>query len=227
MKLSMRRRYEVWFLRLGLADGSGAWWFRYLLLNPGRGGCAQNPQGYPAQVRRLGFREGKPQTWIGGFPLNELRLSRRNAGPFLLEMGENRISENECHGALEIDGRLNQLDLRHPVVVPRESEQHGLDRLFRARPIPMCSWGATYSLWPCVSGCIVWYRNAGSQLWISPSQFLESAHLHFPGAANGGSTFEALVDEMPRLFFHRAVLWHNGQIYAFRSFAKMYAIHAN
>src|ERR1700737_4514917 len=38
--LSMRRRYEVWFLRLGLGDGSGAWWFRYLLMNPGRGGCA-------------------------------------------------------------------------------------------------------------------------------------------------------------------------------------------
>src|SRR5258707_536415 len=35
--LSMRRRYEVWFLRLGFGDGSGAWWFRYLLMNPGRG----------------------------------------------------------------------------------------------------------------------------------------------------------------------------------------------
>jgi hypothetical protein len=33
--LSTRRRYEVWFLRLGLADNSSAWWFRYLLLNPG------------------------------------------------------------------------------------------------------------------------------------------------------------------------------------------------
>ena len=40
-KLTMRRRYEVWFLRVGLGDGSGAWWFRYLLMNPGRGGCAR------------------------------------------------------------------------------------------------------------------------------------------------------------------------------------------
>lgn len=31
---TMRRRYEVWFIRLHLADGSGAWWFRYLY------GCA-------------------------------------------------------------------------------------------------------------------------------------------------------------------------------------------
>src|SRR5438552_1491622 len=37
--LSTRRRYEVWFIRLGLADCSGAWWFRYLLMNPGREGC--------------------------------------------------------------------------------------------------------------------------------------------------------------------------------------------
>src|SRR3989442_553024 len=43
---SMRRRYEVWFIRLGLADGSGAWWFRYLLMNLGRaalGGCPNYP----------------------------------------------------------------------------------------------------------------------------------------------------------------------------------------
>ena len=46
--LSVRRRYEVWFIRLGLADGSGAWWFRYLLMNPGRRGCAGDPRGMPA-----------------------------------------------------------------------------------------------------------------------------------------------------------------------------------
>ena len=44
----MKRRYEVWFLRCGLADGGGAWWFRYLLLNRGRGGCGANPTGMPA-----------------------------------------------------------------------------------------------------------------------------------------------------------------------------------
>jgi len=24
-----KRPYEIWFLRCGMADGSGAWWFRY------------------------------------------------------------------------------------------------------------------------------------------------------------------------------------------------------
>jgi hypothetical protein len=71
---SMRRRYEVWFLRVGLGDGSGAWWFRYLLMNPGRGGCAGDAQGQPVQVWATWFpREGKPETWIQGFPLENLR----------------------------------------------------------------------------------------------------------------------------------------------------------
>ncbi len=73
-KLSMRRRYEVWFLRVGLGDGSGAWWFRYLLMNPGRGGCAGDAQGQAVQVWATWFpREGKPETWIQGFPLESLR----------------------------------------------------------------------------------------------------------------------------------------------------------
>ncbi len=73
-KLSMRRRYEVWFLRLGLGDGSGAWWFRYLLMNPGRGGCPSEPLGQPVQVWATWFpRAGKPETWIQGFPLENLR----------------------------------------------------------------------------------------------------------------------------------------------------------
>ena len=33
--LTTRRRYEVWFLKMALADGSGAWWFRYLLTKSG------------------------------------------------------------------------------------------------------------------------------------------------------------------------------------------------
>ncbi len=73
-KLTMRRRYEVWFLRVGLGDGSGAWWFRYLVMNPGRGGCAGDAQGQAVQVWATWFpREGKPETWIQGFPVESLR----------------------------------------------------------------------------------------------------------------------------------------------------------
>jgi hypothetical protein len=90
-KLAMRRRYEVWFLRVGLSDGSGAWWFRYLLMNPGRGGCAVagpgNGQGQPVQVWATWFpRAGKPETWIQGFPLENFHLSKRGASPFFFEV---------------------------------------------------------------------------------------------------------------------------------------------
>ena len=77
--LSTRRRYEVWFVRLGLADGSGAWWFRYLLMNPGRSRCAGNLQAMPVQVWATWFpRDGKPQSFIQEFRLEALDIS--NAG---------------------------------------------------------------------------------------------------------------------------------------------------
>src|SRR5260370_10037391 len=66
--LSMRRRYEVWFLRLGLSDASGAWWFRYLLMNPGRGGGASDPLGQAGPVWGGWVpREGEAGKWVEGF----------------------------------------------------------------------------------------------------------------------------------------------------------------
>ncbi len=78
-KPSMRRRYEVWFLRFLLADGSGAWWFRYLLMNPGRpggGGCPGQSGGMPVQVWATWFpRDGKPQSFIQGLSQEDFSLS--------------------------------------------------------------------------------------------------------------------------------------------------------
>src|SRR6266481_6077130 len=55
--VSMRRRYEVWFLRLGLSDASGAWWFRYLLMNPGEAGAPAIRWDRQCKCGRRGFRE--------------------------------------------------------------------------------------------------------------------------------------------------------------------------
>src|SRR4029077_11002554 len=80
---AMRRRYEVWFTRLALADGSGAWWFRYLLMNLGRGGCPDNPRGLPVQVWATWFpRSGAPQSFVRGFRAQELSTSERGADRF-------------------------------------------------------------------------------------------------------------------------------------------------
>lgn len=220
LRLSMRRRYEVWFLRLGLADGSGAWWFRYLLLNPGRGGCPTNPQGSPAQVWATWFpREGTPQTWIQGFPLNDLRLSPRGASPFHLEVGENRISEDQCYGVIETGGRRITWDLRY-----RSSFQVNLSSKgwigFSRTPHSNAVFSGQISLdkhsfrgEPL--GCGMQGHNCGYR----HRSFWTWAHVHFLETQNGGSTFEALVYDLPLgLFFRRAILWHQGQIYMFRTF---------
>src|ERR1041384_2415280 len=82
-RLAVRRRYEVWFLRLGLADGSGAWWFRYLLMNPGRAGCTKLALGMPVQVWATWFPSGaSPQSHIQGFPVNGLTISGKGQAPF-------------------------------------------------------------------------------------------------------------------------------------------------
>ena len=105
--LSMRRRYEVWFLRVGLSDGSGAWWFRYLLMNPGRGGCAADPQGQPVQVWATWFpRVGKPETWIQGFPVESLRSNSvvsRGVG-----LREESVSKSDLHNAGSNGGGLSK-----------------------------------------------------------------------------------------------------------------------
>jgi pimeloyl-ACP methyl ester carboxylesterase len=103
--LSARRRYEVWFLRMGLADGSGAWWFRYLLTNPGSGGCPQISRGLPVQVWATWFpRDGQAQTFLQEFSLQCLELSRRGEAPFYFRTGENEIGQNSCRGALQVAG---------------------------------------------------------------------------------------------------------------------------
>src|SRR5690349_7535956 len=101
----MRRRYEVWFLRLSLADNSGAWWFRYLLMHLGRGGCTKQPQGMPVQIWATWFpRDGQPKTFIEGFPADNLRLSARSQSPFHLQIGDNATNEASCRGAIQVDG---------------------------------------------------------------------------------------------------------------------------
>src|SRR5262249_39418870 len=109
--LSMRRRYEVWFLRLGLADGSGAWWFRYLLMNPGRRGC---PAAQPLQVWATWFpADAPPQTFIQGFPLEQVQISGRGESPFHFAVEGNAISESSCRGNLSVDGHRISWDLQY------------------------------------------------------------------------------------------------------------------
>lgn len=216
--LSTRRRYEVWFLRLGLADGAGAWWFRYLLMNPGRGGCSGDPHGMPVQVWATWFpAQNKPQSFIQGFPLDCLGLSSRGKNPFHLKIGSNEIGQNSCCGALEVEGHKVTWELeyrstfrvtlsnkgwigfsRTPHSNARFSGEITLDgRSFEGNPLGFGLQGHNCG-----------YRHRSFWTW---------AHAYFPRADGSSSTLEALVYDLPLGFvFRKVVLWHDGQRHVFR-----------
>ncbi|HEY6945427.1 MAG TPA: hypothetical protein VI431_09840 [Candidatus Acidoferrum sp.] len=215
----MRRRYEVWFLRLGLADGKGAWWFRYLLTSPGRDGCGSDSHQRPVQVWATWFpRDGRPQTWIQGFSLRDLRLSARGASPLLFEAGENRITENECRGRLEVEGHRICWDLRYRSTFRAELSTKGWigfsrtphsDAIFSGEVMLD---GQSYHAEPLA------YGMQGHNCGYRHRKFWTWTHLHFRLANGSSSTFEALAYEMPLgLVFRRAVLWHEDRRYVLHS----------
>jgi hypothetical protein len=222
--LSVRRRYEVWFVRLGLTDGGGAWWFRYLLMNPGRCGCADGPQGMPLQVWATWFPpDGKPQSFIQGFPLEGLDLSARRRNPFHLQIGKNGIGENSCRGALEVGGHAISWDLHYGSAFRVTLSNKGWigfsrtphsDALFSGQ---ITLDGRNFQGDPLgfgVQGHNCGYRHRNFWTWT---------HAHFPRSDSGSSlwkasTLEALVYEMPfGMVFHKAVLWHDGREHEFRN----------
>jgi len=217
--LSTRRRYEVWFVRLGLADGSGAWWFRYLLTNPGREGCPGNPRGMPAQVWATWFpREGKPQSFIQGFPLQGLDLSRRGQNPFYFRLGGNGIEESSCRGGLDVDGHTVSWELRYQSTFRVTLSNKGWigfsrsphsDAVFSGQITLDGRRFAGDPLGFGVQGHNCGYRHRGFWTW---------AHAYFARPGGLPSTLEALLYDMPLgLMFRKAVLWHEGKQHVFRN----------
>lgn len=208
----------MWFLRLGLVDGSGAWWFRNLLMNPGRGDRVSNPRAMPVQVWGTWFpRDGKPESLIQGFPLEDLTVSARGRNPFYFRIGGNEIDDNSCRGALDVDGHKVSWDLHYHSsfhVTLSDKGWIGFSRTSHSDAV--------------FSGCITWdgrkfeanplgygvqghncgYRHRGIWKW---------AHVHFR-PNEPPTTLEALVYDMPLgLMFRKAVLWHAGERYVFKN----------
>jgi hypothetical protein len=217
--LSTRRRYEVWFVRLALSEGAGAWWFRYLLMNLGRGGCPGNPRGMPVQVWATWFpKDGKPQSFIQGFPVEGLDLSGRGRNPFHFRIGNNGIDENSCRGALAVDGHTISWELHYRSTFHFTMSNKGWigfsrtphsDALFSGQIVMDGRSFVGSPLGFGLQGHNCGYRHRDSWTW---------AHAYFPRPAGPPSTLEALVYEMPfGLRFRKAVLWHDGKQHQFRN----------
>ena len=217
-KRTMRRRYEVWFLRFLLADGSGAWWFRYPLMNLGRaeGGCPGNSLGMPAQVWATWFpRDAKPLSFIQGFSKEQLALS--GPGTALdLEIAGNRIAEDCCAGQLEVENHTVVWDLRYRSTAAFTLSDKGWigfsrtphsDAVFAGEiAFDGHRWrGDPLGYGVQEHNCGYWHRH-----------FWTWAHCIVPDSSGGISTFEALEHEMPLgLRFRKALFWHEGKAYRF------------
>ncbi|HST12074.1 MAG TPA: hypothetical protein VLL05_16985 [Terriglobales bacterium] len=214
---STRRRYEAWFLRLGLADGSGGWWFRYLLMNPARSGCPGQEKGLPVQVWATWFpAQGRPLTLIQGFPVANLHLNSK-ASPFRFQIGENVIEENSCQGSLQVDEHSVSWDLHYDSTFCVTLSAKGWigftrtphsDARFSGSIVLD---GARFEASPLgfgVQGHNCGYRHRNFWTWT---------HAYFLRPNGRSSTLEALVYEMPLgLVFRKAILWHGGVQHVFR-----------
>jgi hypothetical protein len=214
--LLTRRRYEVWFVRMGLANGAGAWWFRYLLLNPGRRGCPEK-QGMPVQVWATWFpRGGEPQRFIQGFSLDALQWSTKR-DPFRFKVESNAIEENSCRGVLQVDTHTVswnldyhssfQTRLSHKGWIGFSQTPHS-DAFFSGR---ITLDGTRFEGNPLgfgLQGHNCGYRHRGFWTWM---------HAYFYRGNLPPSTLEVLVYDMPfGLIFRKAVLWHDGEPHEFR-----------
>lgn len=230
---SARRRYEVWFVRVGLADGSGAWWFRYLLFNLGRDGCLQgqaaisrdrsgshDPQIQPIQVWATWFpTDGKPQSFIEGFSQANVDLSGRGSNPFHFIIGANEIDENSCRGALAVGGHHVCWDLRYRSTFRVTLSTKGWIGFSRTPHSDAVFSGQVTLNGRKFEGAPLGYGVQGHNCGYRHRGFWTWAHAYFPRPNGRPSTLEALTYDMPLgLVFQKAVLWHEGKQHVFGNF---------
>ena len=217
----MRRRYEVWFLRCGLADGSGAWWFRYLLVNNIKISPETRPRRH-FQVWATWFPQGGlPKPFIVEMPLDQLDVSARGHVPFHCRAAESGIEEGRCWGNLRPEGHHISWNLRvHSNYGATLSDKGWIgfsrsphsDAVFSGEIIFD---GKKFSGEPLglgVQGHNCGYRHRSYWRWM---------HAYFPDP-DGGGTLEALVYDWPLgLVFRNAILWHRGKATAIRKIKEL------
>jgi hypothetical protein len=217
----MWRRYEVWFVRCGLADDSGAWWFRYLIVNNVKISPELSARRH-FQVWATWFPPGAaPQTFIVDVPIGQLELSARGHAPFHCRSVESGIEEGRCWGDLRPDGHHISWNLRlHSRFGAKLSDKGWIgfsrsphsDAIFSGEIIFDGKKVTGEPLGFGVQGHNCGYRHRSYWRWI---------HAYFP-QLDGGSTLEALIYDLPLgMVFRNAVLWHRGKASAVRAIKEL------
>jgi hypothetical protein len=203
---------------MGLADGSGAWWFRYLLTNPGRDGCAGNPGGMPVQVWATWFPSGGiPQSFIQEFPRDAIDLTGKGKSPFHFRVHGNGIDEDSCRGALEVDGHAIAWNLHYRSTFRVTLSDKGWIGFSRTPHSDAVVSGQITLDGRSFAGDPLGFGVQGHNCGYRHRNFWTWAHAVFASEGRPVATLEALVYEMPfGLVFRKVVLWHDQQQHVFR-----------
>jgi hypothetical protein len=181
----------------------------------------------PVQVWATWFpRDGKPQSFIQGFPLEGLDLSDRGQNPFHFQIGKNGIGENSCRGALELGGHAIAWDLHYGSTFRVTLSNKGWIGFSRTPHSDALFSGQITLDGRSFQGDPLGFGVQGHNCGYRHRNFWTWTHAYFPrpdrrssagkASALKASTLEALVYEMPfGLVFRRAVLWHDGEKYEF------------
>jgi len=212
----MLRRYEVWFLRCGLADGSGAWWFRYLLVN--------NIKISPETTARRHFqvwatwfpRGALPQSFIVEIPPELLDLSPRGEAPFQCRTAESGIEEGRCWGNLRTKGHHISWNLRIHSTFGATLSDKGWIGFSRSPHSDATFSGEIIFDGEKIGGSPLGFGVQGHNCGYRHRSYWRWMHAYFP-QPHGGSTLEALVYDLPfGLIFRNAILWHHGKFSSLR-----------
>lgn len=227
---TMRRRYEVWFLKLLLADGSGAWWFRYLLTNLGRAGCTETGEGHldlnrrqPVQLWATWFpRDATPLSVIQGLPLDSLQLSKPGE-PLVLQCSAGQLSHAACRGNLSVAGHNVEWDLQYRSTAGFSLSDAGWIGFSRTPHSDAIFTGEIKFDGQTFRGLTpeqpLGYGLQGHNCGFRHRNRWTWAHGFARDAAGQATTFEALEYEIGfGLYFRRAKLWRAGQLYTLKHF---------
>jgi len=208
----MKRRYEVWFLRCGLADGSGAWWFRYLLMNLGRNRCGSDAFVMPAQVWATRFpRAEPPRTFIKGYRADALELSDRGQVPFHWRVPECGIEEGACWGDMRVDGHAITWKLRYASDFSATLSHKGWIGFSRTPHSNAVFHGEVIFDGERLAGEPLGFGLQGHNCGYRHRTYWRWMHAYLSDARGRTSTIEALVYDMPLgLAFRKAVCWLEG-----------------
>jgi hypothetical protein len=210
---AMKRRYEVWFLRCGLADGGGAWWFRYLITNLGSKSKDDAVSARPAQVWATWFpRDGAPQSFIQGFPREQLSLSKRKVLPFYCLIAENGIEEGRCWGNLRVDGHTLSWKLGFNSNFGFVLSNKGWIGFSKSPHSDAVFSGEIKFDGNAVQGHPIGFGVQGHNCGYRHRTYWRWMHAFFRNAGGPATTLEALVYDLPLgMIFRKVVLWHLGQ----------------